>query len=131
MLVPGGSLLSVLARLLFGGLGLIPSGARPSRGEVFGSIELDYKLALNLVTLGVFATLFGLTMRRSATDPVCGMKVDRAKALTAEHAGRTYFFCSEHCRHAFEADPDRYTGATASPHAEHAPAHSHSAAGSP
>jgi hypothetical protein len=37
----------------------------------------------------VFAALFGLTMRRVFTDPVCGMRVDRAKALQAEHEGRT------------------------------------------
>jgi hypothetical protein len=87
--------------LLFGGLGLIPSGPRPSRGDVFGSIQVDYKLALNVLGLAIFATLFGLTMRRGVTDPVCGMKVDRGKALTAERDGQTFHFCSEHCRSAF------------------------------
>jgi uncharacterized membrane protein YraQ (UPF0718 family)/YHS domain-containing protein len=96
---------ALLVDLLFGAVGLIPGGARPSRGEVFGSIEVDYKLVLNVITLGVFAALIWLTMRRGATDPVCGMTVDRAKALTAEHGGHTYFFCSEDCRHAFVADP--------------------------
>ena len=62
-----------------------------------------------MLGLAVFAALFWLTARRGATDPVCGMKVDRAKALRALHAGRTYFFCSEHCRAQFEADPDGYT----------------------
>src|SRR3954470_14515626 len=33
----------------FGGLGLIPDGPRPSREDVFGSIEVDYKLALNVL----------------------------------------------------------------------------------
>ena len=37
---------------------------------------------------GVFVALFALTLRRGATDPVCGMKVDRAKALTRERDGR-------------------------------------------
>jgi YHS domain-containing protein len=45
-------------------------------------------------------------MRRGATDPVSGMRVDRSKALAAEHAGRTNLFCSEHCRPPFEANPD-------------------------
>jgi uncharacterized protein len=71
----------VLAALLVDGLfsllGLIPSGARPSRGEVFGTIRLDYKLVLNLLGLVIFAVLFWLTQRRGATDPVCGMGVDR------------------------------------------------------
>jgi uncharacterized membrane protein YraQ (UPF0718 family)/YHS domain-containing protein len=90
---------------LFSAAGLIPH-TRPSRSEIFGSIELDYKLVLNVLGLAVFAALFYLTARRGVTDPVCGMKVDRAKALRSEHDGRTFFFCSEHCRHDFEAGPD-------------------------
>jgi uncharacterized protein len=92
---------------LFGLAGLIPE-TRPSRSDIFGSVELDYKLVLNVIGLVVFVALFRLTVRRGATDPVCGMKVDRTKALRLEHAGRTYFFCSEHCRDGFEANPERY-----------------------
>jgi uncharacterized membrane protein YraQ (UPF0718 family)/YHS domain-containing protein len=87
----------------FSALGLVPT-ARPSRTDIFSSIQLDYKLVLNVVGLLVFAALFGLTMRRGATDPVCGMKVDRAKALSAEHDGVTYHFCGQHCLSTFEAD---------------------------
>ena len=48
---------------------------------------------------------------RVATDPVCGMKVDPAKAAAkAEHGGKTYFFCSQHCAHEFKAEPMRYLG---------------------
>jgi uncharacterized membrane protein YraQ (UPF0718 family)/endogenous inhibitor of DNA gyrase (YacG/DUF329 family) len=83
---------------LFSALGLIPTGPRPSRGDVFGSIQVDYKLALNIVGTLIFVALFWLTKSRGATDPVCGMKVDREKALTAEHDGHTFFFCSEHCK---------------------------------
>ncbi len=44
-----------------------------------------------------------------ATDPVCGMKVDPHNAKhTAEHAGRTYYFCCNGCKTKFEADPDKY-----------------------
>jgi Cu+-exporting ATPase len=46
----------------------------------------------------------------TATDPVCGMRVDPAtSAGSAEHRGHTYHFCSGHCLHRFQADPDRYT----------------------
>ncbi len=48
---------------IFGIAGLIPSGARPSRSDIFGSVQLDYKLVLNILGLLVFATLFWLTMR--------------------------------------------------------------------
>jgi uncharacterized protein len=101
-------LAALVVDALFDGLGLIPSGARPSRSDIFGSVELDYKLVLNLVGLVVFAALFSLTMRRGATDPVCGMRVDRARAVRTTLAGRAYFFCSDHCRHAFELEPQRY-----------------------
>jgi uncharacterized protein len=99
---------------LFGVLGLIPS-ARPSADDVFGSVRGDYKLVLNAIALAGFAALIALTQRRGATDPVCGMRVDRATALTLEDDGRTVYFCSEHCRHAYQAR----TG-------EPAPAHAHS-----
>jgi uncharacterized membrane protein YraQ (UPF0718 family)/YHS domain-containing protein len=89
---------------LFNGLGLIPTGPRPSRGDIFGSIQLDYKLVLNLLGVAVFAALFWLTAHRGATDPMCGMKVDRASAITKEFAGERFYFCSEHCLHAFEVD---------------------------
>jgi hypothetical protein len=36
--------------------------------------------------------LFALTVRRGATDPVCGMTVDRGKALTMHVDGATYHF---------------------------------------
>jgi uncharacterized protein len=93
---------------LFSATNLIPSGPRPSRGDIFGSVKVDYKLFLNVAGLVIFAALFWLTARRGATDPVCGMKVDRAKAVRMDFAGETHYFCSDHCLHAFEVDPDRY-----------------------
>ncbi|HZO35602.1 MAG TPA: permease [Solirubrobacteraceae bacterium] len=97
----------VVAALAIDGLfsltGLIPDGVRPSRADIFGSVELDYKLALNAVAAVVFAALWWLTARRGATDPVCGMKVDRAKSVRRSQAGRTVHFCSEHCAGVFDA----------------------------
>jgi uncharacterized membrane protein YraQ (UPF0718 family)/YHS domain-containing protein len=87
---------------LFSVVGLVPT-ARPSADDVFGEITLNYKLVLNVLALGVFAALIALTRRRGATDPVCGMTVDRAKAVTLEEDGHTLYFCSEHCRHAYAA----------------------------
>jgi uncharacterized protein len=107
---------------LFSLAGLIPS-TRPTNEDIFGSIEVDYKLALNVVALAVFLALFYLTVRRGVTDPVCGMKVDRAKALRASHDGRIYWFCSEHCRAQFAADPKPYMGSKAG---TRTPAHAHS-----
>lgn len=42
-------------------------------------------------------------------DPVCGMRFDASEAVgTAEHDGKTYYFCGEGCKRAFEEDPERY-----------------------
>ncbi|WP_332687589.1 heavy metal translocating P-type ATPase [Devosia sp.] len=42
-------------------------------------------------------------------DPVCGMSVDPATAkFRAEHAGKTYYFCSAKCHDKFVADPAAY-----------------------
>ena len=89
--------------VLFGAVGLIPD-TRPSREDIFGSVELDYKLVLNVLGTVIFAALIYLTVRRGATDPVCGMQVDRAKAVRLDRDGHTFFFCSEHCRSQFETE---------------------------
>ena len=41
------------------------------------------------------------------------MKVDRAKAVTKDFGDETYYFCSEHCLHAYKTRS----------HAEHQQAH--------
>jgi YHS domain-containing protein/uncharacterized membrane protein YraQ (UPF0718 family) len=104
-------------------LGLIPE-VRPTTGDVFGSIELDYKFVLNVFATLIFVALIGLTMRRGAVDPVCGMSVDRATALRLEHDGHTYWFCSEHCRAAFAA---RASGREQAHDGAHAHDHDHAA----
>jgi YHS domain-containing protein len=109
---------------IFSGLGLIPSGPRPTRADIFSSIQVNYKLALNLLGIAIFTALFWLTARRGATDPVCGMSVDRHKAMTMELDGKTLYFCSNDCRHAFASDPRKYLRAPApANHAHRAHAH--------
>src|SRR5258708_23360251 len=46
---------------------------------------------------------------RPETDPVCGMRVDPARAA-GQHAfaGRTYYFCNPHCLERFRANPESY-----------------------
>lgn len=38
-------------------------------------------------------------------DPICGMSVDEVTALRAERDGQMFYFCSEHCRKKFLAQP--------------------------
>jgi P-type Cu+ transporter len=40
-------------------------------------------------------------------DPVCGMPVDEP-AARREYRGRSYVFCSPHCLHRFQEQPDRF-----------------------
>ena len=53
---------------LFSAANLIPTGPRPSRADIFGSVQLDYKLVLNLLALIVFAALMWITVRRGTTE---------------------------------------------------------------
>jgi uncharacterized membrane protein YraQ (UPF0718 family) len=56
---------ALVVDLVFGLAGLIPE-ARPSRTDVFGSVEVDYKLFLNVLGLSIFVAMFWLTARRGA-----------------------------------------------------------------
>jgi uncharacterized membrane protein YraQ (UPF0718 family) len=55
---------------LFGLSGLIPSGPRPTREDIFGSIEVDYKLFLNILGTAIFAALFWVSRGHGGT-PGC------------------------------------------------------------
>jgi Cu+-exporting ATPase len=40
-----------------------------------------------------------------AKDPICGMTIDETSSLRAERDGQTFYFCCEHCRQKFLAQP--------------------------
>jgi YHS domain-containing protein len=43
----------------------------------------------------------------TVTDPVCGMRIDPAKAAgKSEYKGTTYYFCSDYCKRTFDANPE-------------------------
>jgi Cu+-exporting ATPase len=47
----------------------------------------------------------------AATDPVCGMTVDKSTAKHALlHGGENYYFCSRSCLQKFSADPAKFIG---------------------
>ena len=49
-------------------------------------------------------------------DPVCGMKVDPARAAgKSVVAGKSYYFCSAGCKAKFDAEPSKYGGAAEVP----------------
>ena len=44
-----------------------------------------------------------------AKDPVCKMEVDEKKAVaTSTHEGKTYYFCAQWCKNAFDKEPEKY-----------------------
>ena len=45
-----------------------------------------------------------------ATDPVCGMAVEREKALGYEWEGQVFHFCARGCRDEFASHPEQFTG---------------------
>jgi Cu+-exporting ATPase len=59
---------------------------------------------------------------KTATDPVCGMKVSPSTTRKVEHEGQTYYFCSDHCVAKFGADPARYVHPKAAEAAADVPA---------
>ncbi|MGH2891847.1 MAG: permease, partial [Solirubrobacteraceae bacterium] len=114
----------VVAALLVDGffalIGLTPGGPRPDRADIFGSIQLNYKLVLNAIGVVAFVALLWLTQRRGVTDPVCQMRVDRDKAVTRADGSRTVYFCSDACAETWDRGQAAGVG-----HAAHGHPHGH------
>jgi hypothetical protein len=109
------SLAGLLTELLFTGLGVAPHPAAGPRAAIGGgAFGWNYTTAADIVALAALAALYWLHRNRArfgggrgyATDPMCGMQVEKAQAAaTARHDGRVYWFCSDHCRQRFLAGP--------------------------
>jgi YHS domain-containing protein len=41
-------------------------------------------------------------------DPVCGMTIDREKAVIVTYRGNAYYFCEVACADIFRDDPERW-----------------------
>jgi YHS domain-containing protein len=49
-----------------------------------------------------------------AKDPVCGMEVNENDAqFTANHEGKTFYFCSDECKQKFNESPQQYANLAA------------------
>lgn len=44
-----------------------------------------------------------------ATDVICGMKVSETTELKTDFQGKTYYFCSNHCKSEFDKNPLKFT----------------------
>lgn len=78
----------VLAALIvdgvFGVVGLVPTGPRPTRTDVFGSVGLNYKLVLNVIATAIFLALVWLS-RTGSGDGVGIDIVDEQGQEEREH----------------------------------------------
>jgi uncharacterized membrane protein YraQ (UPF0718 family) len=67
----------ILAALIvdgvFGLVGLVPTGPRPTRTDVFGSVGLNYKLVLNVIATAIFGALVWLS--RSGSGAGAGIDI--------------------------------------------------------
>jgi YHS domain-containing protein len=58
----------------------------------------------------------------TATDPVCGMTVERSvaenKGLVSTRGDTTYYFCGKGCKLDFDEKPERYLDPSYSPSME-------------
>jgi YHS domain-containing protein len=122
--VYGGRFAAVLVAVMFGSVvvaalvvdgifslaGLVPEH-RPSIDSITERpVTWNYTSVLDIAFSLVFVALLALTMRRGARDPVCGMTVDRrAGKPTSEYGGRTWFFCSAHCKSRFDEQPEEFS----------------------
>jgi hypothetical protein len=96
---------------LFRGLGIEPT-TRPAT-VVPTEFSWNYTTFLNIVFLLVLAVLWWLARNQKrlgggagyAIDPVCGMQVEVANApARSARDGQVVYFCSDHCRHRYEAE---------------------------
>ena len=93
----------------------ITSGLEPGeRIVVSGNFLLDSETRMKAAAEGIQAP---------ATDPVCGMQVDRMRAKaagrTSEFKGGTYYFCADQCKQRFEKDPGAYVREKAAARNDH------------
>jgi YHS domain-containing protein/uncharacterized membrane protein YraQ (UPF0718 family) len=110
----------LVTEYLFRAVGGVPAN-RPT-GIATTHLGWNYTTVLNVVAAGALGVVYWL-YRSSRTasssddaaspyakDVVCGMQVEKAHApATAEHGGRTFYFCSDRCQHRFTAEPERFT----------------------
>jgi multidrug efflux pump subunit AcrA (membrane-fusion protein)/YHS domain-containing protein len=86
----------------------ITKGLEPGEHIVVsGNFLIDSESRMRLTPVGAVSMAEKTAAEK---DPVCGMDVDPKdpKAIKTQHGGKTYYFCSDHCKRSFEADPGKY-----------------------
>lgn len=77
--------------------------------RALGSILVAAALVVATVPAAAEEPAKKAAAQEKVLDPVCGMKIDPAKAAgTVKHGEKTYHFCSKSCKESFEKDPAKY-----------------------
>lgn len=109
------SIAGLITEAIFRASGIVPT-TRP-RTIAAERFAWNYTSVLNIVFLIAFAFIWLLYRNRErfgggggyAIDPVCVMQVEIANApASVHHEGHSVYFCSDHCRERFEANPARF-----------------------
>lgn len=88
----------------------VTNGLKPGeRIVVAGNFLIDSESRMKLAAVAVPA-MAGDRPAAQEKDPVCRMTVDpkSPKAITTQHNGKTWYFCSDECKKTFEANPEKY-----------------------
>ena len=95
-----------LAAGVFAGLGIVVS---PAVGAVLMSLSTVI-VAFNSQTLRRYEPEGAKSLKAEPAlkDPVCGMDVDPSTEHKTDYDGKTYYFCSAHCKEIFESSPRKY-----------------------
>lgn len=117
------SIAGLVTEGIFRLVSLVPAH-QPGTTVAHVHVGWNYTTILDVLALGLACWLAWLYRNRErlggggglAKDVVCGMQVRTADApAKAEHAGSTYYFCSDRCHDRFVAEPERFTDQASSP----------------
>ncbi len=98
-------LIPVAAGVLYPLWGILLSPILAGAAMAFSSVSV----VTNSLRLKRFHPVLGEEVTSVATDPICKMQVDPAKAAgSSTYKGQTYYFCAVSCKETFDRDPKRY-----------------------
>ena len=86
----------------------ITEGLEPGeRIVVSGNFLIDSESRMKLAAVSTASMAEKVSAEK---DPVCGMEVDQRapNVLKTQYRGKTYYFCSDHCKKSFEVNPEKY-----------------------
>jgi Cu+-exporting ATPase len=98
-------LIPVAAGVLYPLWGILLSPILAGAAMAFSSVSV----VTNSLRLKRFRPALGEEVSSMATDPICKMQVDPAKAAgSSTYKGQTYYFCALSCKETFEKNPEKY-----------------------